>query len=565
MPPSSTAAISTPAAQAAPSRWMLGPGQDLLLIVGTPLFVLPVVWLALFMGAASVNIQYVVLTFGSLGHNLPGMLRAYGDRALFQRFRTRFVVAPVVFISVCAGSVIANSSAIVVIAYFWAVWHGLMQIYGFMRIYDSKVGSTEQRTARLDLALCVVWFAGAVVFSGSRMYYVTSMLADYGVPALGASGMHALRMAMVALMAIVAFAHLGHRLSRKRAGKPGNPVKDLLILTSLGWWWFAHVITDDVLLGLVIFEVFHDVQYLTIVWIFNCRRVDSDPGIGRFTRFLFRRNWSMLGIYIGLVFAYGGMAPAFGGLGKSMDPDLVRKLATVVITSSALLHYYFDGFIWKVRESSTSSALSIGRTGREDRRVPTHALKWLLLFVPLGSMLWIGSDHRTIANAEALSETTPEVAAAQWNLGLMLNQNGEHERAIPVLERCLELEPEHAQARRNLALARMEVGKDRLREGKEAEARVLLQAGAADLPKIAALYTNHGLALLQEGRVTEAVVELRAAVTIEPDLAMAHLNLALAYRNLDQLESALEHARRGLALMPGDARAQQFVRELEGL
>lgn len=147
----------------------------------------------------------------------------------------------------------------------------------------------------------------------------------------------------------------------------------------------------------------------------------------------------------------------------------------------------------------------------------------------------------------------------------MLNENGEHERSIPVLERCLELEPEHEQARRNLALARMEVGKDRLREGKEAEARVLLRAGAKDLPKIAALYTNHGLALLQQGQASEAVVELRAAVAIEPDLAMAHLNLALAYRSLDRIDAALEHARRGLALLPGDARAQQFVRELEQL
>ena len=35
-----------------------------------------------------------VAAFASIGHHLPGFLRAYGDRELFRRFRWRFLLAP---------------------------------------------------------------------------------------------------------------------------------------------------------------------------------------------------------------------------------------------------------------------------------------------------------------------------------------------------------------------------------------------------------------------------------------------------------------------------------------
>ena len=46
-------------------------------------------------------------------------------------------------------------TAMVLVAYVWGVWHGLMQTYGFLRIYDAKVGSVARTTARLDMAMCV--------------------------------------------------------------------------------------------------------------------------------------------------------------------------------------------------------------------------------------------------------------------------------------------------------------------------------------------------------------------------------------------------------------------------
>ena len=56
----------------------------------------------------------------------------------------------------------------------------------------------------------------------------------------------------------------------------------------------------SVLVGIALFEVFHDVQYLSLVWIYNRKRVESDRSIGGFMRFVFRRSGALSGVYVRL-------------------------------------------------------------------------------------------------------------------------------------------------------------------------------------------------------------------------------------------------------------------------
>src|SRR6476620_4534107 len=99
---------------------------------------------------AAEDIYLFVAAFGAMGHHLPGMIRAYGDRALFQRFRWRFICAPIFLVVVCAAFSLWDLKGIVLVAFIWGVWHGMMQTYGFCRIYDAKVGSFAELTRRLD-------------------------------------------------------------------------------------------------------------------------------------------------------------------------------------------------------------------------------------------------------------------------------------------------------------------------------------------------------------------------------------------------------------------------------
>jgi len=68
--------------------WMFSPLEDMAFVLLTPILIL-----AVFSLARHAAWMDGLLTFGltlAMGHYLPGILRAYGDRALFHRFRTRF-------------------------------------------------------------------------------------------------------------------------------------------------------------------------------------------------------------------------------------------------------------------------------------------------------------------------------------------------------------------------------------------------------------------------------------------------------------------------------------------
>src|SRR5204862_3064692 len=172
---------AAPAVARKPNLWILDGWRDLILYVCSPLVILPIFVLAQTRWSAE-DIYLFVAAFGAMGHHLPGMFRAYGDRSLFQRFKYRFIFAPIFLVVVCSAFFLWDLNGIVLVAFIWGVWHGMMQTYGFCRIYDAKTGSFAALTRRLDFALCAIWFATAVVLSSQRMTDTLSVFYASGGP-----------------------------------------------------------------------------------------------------------------------------------------------------------------------------------------------------------------------------------------------------------------------------------------------------------------------------------------------------------------------------------------------
>ena len=97
------AAAAEPTAPAGPSLWIVSARADLALVIGAPLLIAPLMYLA-----AEISSPTLVagLIFGvlSTGHHLPGFLRAYGDPALFARYRLRLLLMPPWFSAPSTGS-----------------------------------------------------------------------------------------------------------------------------------------------------------------------------------------------------------------------------------------------------------------------------------------------------------------------------------------------------------------------------------------------------------------------------------------------------------------------------
>jgi tetratricopeptide (TPR) repeat protein len=549
------------------SLWIIDPLRDLLLIVGPPLVILPALWAA---GTRfrPEQIYLFVASFGAVGHHLPGMMRAYGDRFLFDRFKARFLITPLLLGGACVLFAVRDLTALVLVAYVWGVWHGLMQTYGFLRIYDGKAGSVSSITARLDMAMCVTWFGAAVLLSPTRM---TKLATDYYNA--GGAVVPPVTLAVAADLwvlatAIVTVAFLARLVYGWLRGEHQSPAKLALLVVSIAFWWYSNVAVSNMLVGIALFEVFHDVQYLTIVWIFNVNRVDRNPGVGSFAGFLFRRSWSLAGLYVGLVAAYG----ALNYLPTTVSDQTISRMLTGLLTASALLHFYYDGFIWKVREPAVSESLGLRPDARRrsfDKLKagpiePTttgwaHGLKWAALAVPV---LWLGVSQARGAvdrfeRDRLVAEAVPQSAQARNNLGGSLLLQGRVDEAIPQLQEALRLQPEHAEAHSNLGVALA-------RRGRTAEAIDHYRESLRLDPRQTQAYSNLGNALLAQGNITEAIAQFEAALALDPADPQARTNLAGAFVREGRVDDAIAEYERVLRTAPGFQPAGRNLEILRG-
>src|SRR6266851_588675 len=385
--------------------WILDSWRDLILYVGTPLLLVPLFALIQARWSAQ-DIYLFVAAFGAMGHHLPGMIRAYGDRALFERFKWRFIFAPLFLLVTCVAFFWWDLKGILLVVFFWGVWHGLMQTYGFCRIYDAKTGTFDTLTRRLDFATCLIWFATAAALSPYRLSDTLDTYYMCGGPFIPPSVVNLGQNIILGAAIFVSVLFAAHFVRTWIAGSRPNPVKLGLLVTSIAFWWYCNNLVSNILVGIALFEVFHDVQYLSLVWIYNRNRVEKDSSIGGFMRFVFRRSGSLIGLYIGLVFAYGSI----GYLNSHIGMDTVNKILTGVVAASGLLHFYYDGFIWKVREKSTRQSLGLaGGTAdvSSGGLVPgwmLHGGKWAVAFVIPLSAMWIGQSR----------STTPAATRSSW-------------------------------------------------------------------------------------------------------------------------------------------------------
>src|SRR5436190_3249291 len=491
---------AAPAVARKPNLWILDGWRDLILYVCTPLVILPIFVLAQTRWSAE-DIYLFVAAFGAMGHHLPGMIRAYGDRALFQRFKYRFIFAPIFLVVVCTAFFLWDLKGIVLVAFIWGVWHGMMQTYGFCRIYDAKVGSFAALTRRLDFALCGIWFATAVLLSSQRM---TDTLESYylaGGPFIPPGLFRGAQQGLFGLALAVSGVFLANFIWMWIRGKRPSPVKLVLLITSISFWWYCNNIVASVLVGVALFEVFHDVQYLSLVWIYNRKRVETDRSIGGFMGFVFRRSGALVGLYIGLIFAYG----ALGYYKSSIGIDVVKRILTGVVTASALLHFYYDGFIWKVREKSTRQSLGIsGGTADVSRNafLPSWALhgsKWVAVFVIPLTALWFAELHGARGKLDRMASIVadlPTSARAHVNYATELQDAGRNGEAAKEFSEAIRLSPDSAKAHVNL-------GSLLTADGQLDEAQKHFEHALRIEPKNAEYHSGYAYLLDQLGKMDE--------------------------------------------------------------
>ncbi|HED66681.1 MAG TPA: tetratricopeptide repeat protein [Planctomycetes bacterium] len=527
MPPPAATMSAAPSVRQRRNLWIDGPLRDLAFYIATPLLLLPFVFLRLGRPGIEELLLYAG-AFGALGHHLPGMMRAYGDRRLFQRFRVRFLLAPLFLVPICIFFSVRNLEGVLLVTFFWTNWHSMMQVFGFARIYDAKVGSVGRLTGILDQGLCLAWFAAPLALSDSRFGALLEMWYETGGPLVSHGFVAGLRGTLGALLVVATAAWVLHTLLLLRRGVMPSPAKLALFVTSFGFWWFCMAVVDNLLLGIALFNIFHDVQYLALVWTFNRARVERDPEVGGFSRLLFRNRATLVGVYVGLVVAYGSL----GFFGEKISSDFVRQTVLGILAASALLHFYFDGFIWKVREHSIREGLQIegGKDIRLGGLLPgwaVHGSKWSMLVVPLGLFYhWEVQDQRPeMLWRQAVVEAVPESAEALTALGASLDVHAEPERVLELHREAIARKPTYPVAHNNYGVAQMLLGDTQ-------GARRSFERALELFPRYSVAHRHLGMLLAALGEGASAEEHLRRAVDLDPrdGRALAALGATVARR-----------------------------------
>jgi len=611
------------------SAWILGPWADLLCFVATPFLIWPLIavvqnWLS------AGQIWQLVIAFASVGHHLPGFLRAYFDPELFARFRTRLLVVPPLVFATCWAFEWQHLLGLKVLIVLWATWHGLMQTYGFLRIYEAKRGGTDPWSAWLDYALCLAMFSAGTVASESRSYDLLRRLWSSGGPVFDPALWPHVQMTVLAATAVVVLVYLARVVGTARQGI--NVLK-LTLAGGTAWiWWLCGARGTDPLLGVAMFEIYHAVQYLAIVWVANRGWTARLTAGESWTARRLRSPGLRLALYLGLIALYGGLYYGFvtGGAaswwpqretalaGTDADGSFWAHVAQVfplaLLGTSTLLHYYFDGFIWKVRERSTQADLGLvsdrgpaserslaSQRGPAPQTVPAllHGSKWALFFVPA---LWLGAAelHQRSLSTEAqaararaiamnLTSATPDSAEAWLLQAKTALAQHDLRLAETACQRALALRPGWAEAHAVCGNVAQEAG-DWARAAEEYRAAWQREpsqrayafnlAGAraaqqhfAEAEKIyrnllshefmtaevrAALATLHGawgIQLLAQHEPRSAREKFDQALAARPDWAEIHFQAGVAHQLLHEPRSALRHYQQCLAREPRHAGA----------
>jgi tetratricopeptide (TPR) repeat protein len=264
---------------------------------------------------------------------------------------------------------------------------------------------------------------------------------------------------------------------------------------------------------------------------------------------------------------------AYGALGFTQSAITVESMRHVLIgliTASALLHFYYDGFIWKVREPQTGTMLGIQVGGptssASPRQWPTwahHSLRWAALVIPFGALCaaqLVGRVVPPIERTAKVAEVLPHDPKAQLNHGKALHETGRVEEAIRKYEFAISRDPSLAEAEFCLGLAWKDLGDlDRAQEHYE-------RSFALD-PKNGKCESNLAGVLLAKGLRAEARRHYEHSITLSPLLQIAHKELGDILRGEGEYKAAIAHYEAALRIQPDFAEAKDnlaFTRSLAG-
>lgn len=276
----------------------------------------------------------LVLTFV---HIFPVFIRSYFNKTIFNRFRKRFLWAPlIIFLSLAVSPWFFGIMFLVAIE--WDEIHTLLQSFGFGRIYDSKVGSDPTTGRKLDMGLCfffeylphliLLTFMPEREYLGELKYFIpgienfSDVVPALKVPLIGLSVLYL----GYYLCKYYHYSKNGYQISRNKI----LMYSSTFIATQIVIW--NYTVVEATVMG----NIYHAIQYLAIVWVSEKDHVHT--------------TLNKKGLKVSLGFISIFLLLLFFMLGILREKTQYLPVLAAFWLSLSLLHFWYDGFIWSVKK-----------------------------------------------------------------------------------------------------------------------------------------------------------------------------------------------------------------------
>ncbi len=359
------------------SPWLVSASFDLLWFFGGGALSLLAIALALYAGVPMALLFWVWLLGFDGPHMMAAFTRTYADR---QAWRTRRGLLLVTLLAFLVGPVCLvvdralgtdTFTGFLGLATLYGLYHVIRQHYGFIALYSAKVGQRDPLTYRIDrYALYVgAWLPYlAFVFTHPKARVLL------GLDPLARPSSALLWATVVGFVAaLLAFVFNFFRSAKRSAPKLAYCLCSVG-LYGLAYYWVAGFepvfgasqgADQDFLLLSVVLTIFHNVQYVALVYVHNRSRYGAarkGPAAAGLAPWISKSAPRYIAVCLGfsalywLLAASSAIYPSFGAIegallrGSRVGGISVNQLALGVWWGLALHHYWLDQRIWRIKE-----------------------------------------------------------------------------------------------------------------------------------------------------------------------------------------------------------------------
>ncbi len=356
---------------AAMSRWIVSPSFDLGWFFGGAVASLIILGAFLALHVPIVVLVWIGILLFDGPHMAAAYSRTYVDKREWRERRGVLLVPLLAFLAgpLCLIANVVTRSELPFLGFlgivtFYAYFHVVRQHWGFLALYRAKAGERGVDVSLDRWSLYVACWTPYVWFLLTHpKARVLLHLPPEASPVLVRRA--TIACAVVFGSAVVAF--VARAVKRRAAPQKVGYFLVTVSLYALAYFWVGRMEPvypqstgpdqDFLLLGLVI-SVFHNVQYVGLVWFHNRNRyARSEPehGLARHVnksplRYLGFAAAFSLGIYLLIACSTGVFPGCQMFLTRGLVAGItVNQLGLSVWWGIALHHYYLDQKIWRIR------------------------------------------------------------------------------------------------------------------------------------------------------------------------------------------------------------------------